>query len=349
MVLMVKNYVKRLLPSKLRILIKKEFKFYSAIREYYYDMDRYLTYSSTIGIFGKNKFEKLEARIMAHIHSIERALSLKETRIGFGKSLILSLLDLLNEYIKSGFDTNNRIFLLAISTINAYIKFHQEKNFNVDWVKEKVKKFERFVNQDNLSKVKGGYLNVSRDEIVEASKKDFRVFSSHRFSIRNFTEEEVDINIILEAIKIAQKYPSVCNRQPGQVHIIKDKNTLKKIIDWHNGVRGFDYLINTLLVVTSDLSCFFDINERYQHYIDGGIFLMSLLYGLHYVNLGACPLNNSVESIKDKEIREILNIKPWETIIAFVAVGHLPERFRVAISSRRNIEQIVSNSKKYEN
>lgn len=108
----------------------------------------------------------------------------------------------------------------------------------------------------------------------------------------------------------------------------------------HKGVSGIRN-INKLLVVTTDLDTFSGPGERNQCFIDGGIFLMSLVLSLSYVGLGSCILNWSVNFNKDILIRKLMKIGKSENIIAFVAVGHLPDKVKVALSIRRKVSEII--------
>lgn len=103
---------------------------------------------------------------------------------------------------------------------------------------------------------------------------------------------------------------------------------------WQPGNRGFGHLASRALVVTVDLQAFSGPGERNQAWVDGGMFAMSLLYALHSLGYGACPLAWSQRSSFDRQARAALGIPPNEVIIMMIAVGTLPERFRVAVSQR---------------
>ena len=69
---------------------------------------------------------------------------------------------------------------------------------------------------------------------------------------------------------------------------------------------------------------------------------MELLHGLHYEGLGACALNWSVNKKTDKKLREILDIRKMENIVAMVMVGHLPDELKVAVSQRKDLDDIIT-------
>jgi nitroreductase len=68
---------------------------------------------------------------------------------------------------------------------------------------------------------------------------------------------------------------------------------------------------------------------------------MSLIYALHSLNIGTCCLNWSVTYETDQALRRDAGIEDSETIIMMLAVGHLPDHFSVARSSRRKVEEIL--------
>ena len=82
------------------------------------------------------------------------------------------------------------------------------------------------------------------------------------------------------------------------------------------------------------MGLFGGIAERYQVYIDGGMYAMNLLYALHYNQIAACILNCSHTPEKDELLRNICGIKDSENFIAMIACGIPPERFKIAISRR---------------
>ncbi|KYW88462.1 hypothetical protein AUF42_00230 [Francisella hispaniensis FSC454] len=297
-------------------------------------MKRYLTYSAT---FVNKEPNQLLGKIIAHYHVIEKGLSYQEVRLGFAKDIVISLISMLKIYSNKNFDVFNNQYLTAISVVRKYIDLHEQKEFDITPIKSM---FERVKFSENSSK--GGSIQLTKNEINKKSKLDFKEMAFSRYSIREFTEEEVTLNVLEEAIRIAQKSPSVCNRQTVRVHIVLSKSTIQKYLIYQNGNRGFGFKINKLLIVTSDLNFFEGVNERNQSFIDGGIFSMSLLYALHYLGLGAVTLNWCTDRERDNEFRKVSKISNNENIILMIGVGNLPDRFKVPKSERKNLNEIVN-------
>jgi nitroreductase len=329
--------VKQLVPNKFKKVIRKSCILLKAVECYFWDIYRYLKFSTTLK--KPKTFEQFEARIIAHYHVIEKGLSLRNVRVGFGKGVIKSLLKLLENYVKLGYPVKKESFKAAIGVLKGYLSFNKINKQDIDDIETVFLNILKSVNIKN-GKL-GGVIELTKNEILRNAKKDFRSFVMSRYSIRNFSDKEIDINILIDAVKIAQKSPSVCNRQATKVYIVVTPYLIEKVLSLQNGSRGFGHLTNKLIVVTSDLQYFEGIRERNQPFIDAGIFSMSLLYALHYEGLGACPLNWCAKPDKDRKLRNLLKIKECETIMLIIAVGHLPDKLNITKSARKNINDIV--------
>lgn len=187
----------------------------------------------------------------------------------------------------------------------------------------------------------GGYLALDAESIRADARGDFASLARSRHSIRHFSDAPVDPALIQRAIEIAQKTPSVCNRQSWRVYCVREPDLKQRVAQLQGGNRGFGEQIDTLLIIASDLHSFFAINERNQAYVDGGLFSMSLMYALHYQGLGTCALNWSADVRKDRRLKKVAGIPDCMNIIMLMAVGQLPDTLRVARSVRRDCQTMV--------
>ncbi|MDJ0689642.1 MAG: nitroreductase family protein [Xenococcaceae cyanobacterium MO_188.B32] len=308
------------------------------LENYIYDIEKYITFSTTINT-RPNSFENLTNRITAYYHVIEKGLAFKDTRLGYGKEIVDILFKLLERYLNNGYPINNEQFISAIKTLESYCKYHNEHNYDIRIVQNKLEKYKPYI--QNFEQYGGGTKRVYKEQIIKDIQKDFEHLAYSRHSIRNFIEGEVDIELIKRAILIAQKSPSVCNRQSSRVYILKDEQAKKNALSCQNGNRGFGHLANKVLIVTSNLKAFYSIKERNQAFIDGGMFGMSLIYALHSLGLGTCTLNWSTTKEQDIKLRSLIAIKSEEVVIFMIAVGLLPESLDVPYSQRKNLEEII--------
>ena len=329
------NLFKRLFPWRIILWFKYQVNFIKASRSYLYDLFKYLKHSKVV--YSLNDKVKLQSSILLYTHVIEKGLSFKEIKPGFGKNTVHSLIDLLKDYKSKNYSLSDPVFLTGISSLSEYVEYHRNVDINLDKLKSDLSIL-CITDKD----IPGGTINLKKEEIHSAARKNFLELMNSRYSIRNYDNTPVEVSKIINAVKIAQKAPSSCNRQCSRVHIIEDKSCQKEVLKLQTGNRGFGNLIDKLLIITSDVRVFHGIHERNSGYIDGGIFTGCLVNALHFEGLGSCVLNWSVFPNKDKEIRRITKITDSEIIICIIAVGNIPEQFKVTKSVRYNTEDIVT-------
>jgi nitroreductase len=179
-----------------------------------------------------------------------------------------------------------------------------------------------------------GYRDLDRDEILRAAEIDFRQFCEMRSSVRRFTGAPVPEAVLREVVEIARMSPSVCNRSSGRAYFSNDRSVIDEAIRIQGGGRGFASDAGGVLVIVSDLRSFYSSKERYQCWIDGGLFAMTAAYAIHAAGYGACMLNWSKEPEADRRMRERFDIDDAHNIIMLIAVGCLPSKVRVAASPK---------------
>lgn len=327
-----KQMLKRVTPNALYRGLRFARRTPSLARASFYDFARYASNSSVINY--DDDEGKLQAIITATYHNIEKGLSLPSPRLGFGKENLAKLVGYIDEALRR---FGPRDYLtVPISVIEAYVCYHEDHGHDV----AALKNISARLREANAPAFAadwgcGGVVETSRDEIVEATRVVAPDFFDKRFSCRQFSSEPVTVEQIQLAVRVAQKSPAVCNRQSGKVHAFLNQADIREILALQGGARGFSDGVRALLCVTADLRNFHGVGERYQGWIDGGLFAMSLIYGLHMQAIGSCCLNWSKNGAQDKKMRALIGLPPHETIIMFVAAGHLPARMEVARSTRK--------------
>ena len=320
--------LRRRVVGRLRHMFQSELAKLHLWRNMRYDASRFLRYSGATKRGGDLEVEW--ARITRDYHKLEKGLALPAPREGFGADVVKRLVKLMSVYrVRFGDD---QVIDIASGAMHEHARFNGIDP-NRDPALAEVLAAARSVDV-------GGTFEVTREEIHAAARIDLSAFFSKRYSVRHFDPAPVDPGLIRRAVEMAQRAPSVCNRQSGRVHVLTSDVRKAQALRYQNGNRGFE-VIPVVLVITSDLRCFLEPSERYQAWIDGGLFAMSLNYALHSLGLGVCMLNWSVDASTDAAMRMANAIPEEESIIMMMAVGHLPERFRVAQSPRRPIEEIL--------
>lgn len=333
-----KSLIKKVAPKYL-INTYKSIKFKREIKnDFMYDYKRYIkNYASLL-----NTKESLQAFLIKEYHAIEKGLALRKPKPGFGELRISMLVDSLKLYInKYGADSTTNI---TLKTLKEYLEF--DKQFN-DKENNAISKIKSILSEFDIIATNfadlGGTRNVCKSDILSTVNFDFSAFVRSRYSTRDFTDVPVESDILLKAIDDARFTPSVCNRQAWKVYLVnhENKDLRDRFLNVQNGNKGFGDHISSLLIITGKLSSFFEY-ERNQVFVDGGMFAMSVLYSLHSNGLGTCCLNTSYTAERNEEFKKVMQMDEDCVPIMFIAVGNLKDNYKVAISQRKSLDEIVS-------
>ncbi|MEL7976403.1 polysaccharide pyruvyl transferase family protein [Isoptericola sp. F-RaC21] len=283
------------------------------------------------------------ARMIFHAHAIEKGLSRSNFRAGFGKIAVPGLAKEMNAWLSAGRSTEDPYLQSSAAVMKTYFERHVALKSDVSAFRQLFSGASQDL-IDNCTHTEGGVLPAGRTrEIVLETEDDERSFLDvvyGRRSVREFTSEPVSDAEVARAVQIAMQSPSVCNRQAARVHQFEDPDVIKSVLDIQGGFSGYA-MPPRLLLVTADLDAFLFAPERNQPFVDGGLFMMSLLLGLTQVGLGSCSLNTAMGSAKDAAIRKIIDVPDNEVFISFVAVGHYDQEVLVPRSKRTHVEDVL--------
>lgn len=320
-----KEFIKKILQKiRLRYLVKKDIIRFSK--------------NASFSIYDAS-YEQISARIIYNVHSIEKGLSrTHEFRPGFGKKALAALNDSLVVYTERGFSEDEFPYIEGRSIIIKYIEFHRERGESTTFLKQIIDpKF--FIKMNEFSSA--GVKEISINDKKNNYSKNFYELSQGRSSVRDFSGESIDINAVSRAIQNATKTPSVCNRQGWSVYLLQNKKKIEQLLEYQRGFKGYPKLPECVLTITVSNSTFLSPVERNEAFVDGGLFAMSVIYGLEYEGLAAVTLNAMMNSKDEKNIRNIVNINNSEQVILFIAVGQFKEKTIVPISNRKPIKEIL--------
>ncbi|MGX1191850.1 nitroreductase family protein [Metabacillus sp. SLBN-84] len=333
-----KNFIKKIISLKTRQKIKrlKVFILAQLIINFSIDLIKFIKYSSTFDT--KKTRESHEASLIFYYHKIEKGLSLPKPRPGFGKEHVFYLVGLLEDYVKKyGWDDVSKV---SLNTLNVYHDFNYRNNIEMKNLAERIRNLNAVLPTEGKL-LTGGVEELKKEDICRKFI-DFKDLVNSRYSIRNFADSEVSLEIIREAVEIAQKTPSVCNRQSARVHIYSDLKFKESVLNHQNGNAGFGDQASKIIIVTTKIESFNGAHERNQSYIDGGMYSMSLIYALHSLGVGTCPLNLSLNNSQEKNLKRVANISDKDALIMMIAVGNLPNSLKVAASHRRKAEEVIT-------
>lgn len=306
------------------------------------DKDHERQVTSHIESGGSDSISGARARMIFHAHAIEKGLSRDNIRPGFGRIAMPGLAREMNSWIEAGHDLNDAFFQSSAAVANSYFEYHANRSHDVT---EYSTLFSPRAMEliDNAELREGGVLAAQLERELppnEKAEQDFLDVIYQRRSVRQFTKEKVREEDIARAVQIAMQSPSVCNRQGVRVHQFDDPALIKSLVDIQGGFAGYK-MPPKLLLVSSDLDAMLFPEERNQPYVDGGLFMMSLLLGLTHVGLGSCSLNTAMGVKRDAEIRKIIDIPDSEVFISFVAVGHYDQDVLVPRSKRTGLDGVL--------
>jgi nitroreductase len=301
----------------------------------YYDVKLFCKYS-----FDKNKInskQNLIASLTKEYHIVEKGLALPFTRSEFGKEKIINIIKTAKKY-SANYGENDLIFSVK-SCLLEYYDFNKKNDVNLET--DFFRQITDFIGNVKISEY-GGTKIVTKNEILSATNIDFEKFVKTRSSIRDFDSTPLSIESIEKAISLARYTPSVCNRQSWRAHLYTNKEKVLEVLSFQNGHGGFKESIKGLLVITTDVSMFTQL-ESNQVFIDGGLFSMSVMYALHHQAIGSCPLNTCIPFVDEIKLKEKVGINSSERVIMMIAIGNLKQEYKVAISHRRNLEDIIKH------
>jgi nitroreductase len=279
------------------------------------------------------------ANLIKTYHVIEKGLSLQTPRPNFGRDVRERLFVYLTTYIhRWGHDQTTRI---ALNVLESYCQFSEACGFPMEVERDRMEQLQMHGDAAHGCEIAGGTVDLTSESAQRDGTTDFLRMAQARHSLRNFQDKAIDPALIRRAVEIATHAPSACNRQAWHVYAFSDPAKKQAIMQAQGGSRGFGESAATLLVVASDLRCFSGPNERHQAWVDGSLFSMSLLYALQYLGLGTCPLNCAFYPWEEEKFRKLTGIPRYEPLIMVIAIGHMPRQFKVTVSTRRSVDEVL--------
>lgn len=315
-------YIKKLIK---RLLFKD--KEYIIQKKYFFKFEKY----AFVDLKCKDE-KQFEASMIRWYHTIEKGLSYVNFRAGFGKDNVKILLEEMEEYSQK-YDISSFCYQTALSTLFEYIRKNKEHGYENKEIENRIN---NLPGTDNNC---GGAITFT---LKDPEYMNYEELVKNRHSIRHFSHIPLDIDIVKNAIFLAQYTPSACNRQGWKSYIVQDKFKMKQLLENQNGNRGFGQEFDKLIVITGDLRSFNHDREVFQVYIDGGMYAMRVLDSLYYHKIAACPLSAALTPTQENNARNILKIDDAEVFILYIGIGNYPKVCKTTKSERHkpNIEII---------
>lgn len=289
---------------------------------YRYDQTRYFAHSA----MEQQDAQTVAAQIRLLVHALEKGLSVQTPKADFGKEKVCRLLELMEQYKQAEQNPDPQALELAAAVIGTYAQHRLDKAEDVSFIPEELRK---------ESPLAGAQIYVRKPV------GDFAETANNRHSLRTFGEGAICVDTLVKAVHLAQTAPSACNRQATHVFACLDAEKNRKIMERHGGTRGFTQPA-AILAITGNLRLYQNEYERNTVFVDGGIFLMNLLYALDYHDLAACPIIWGAEPDNDRFLSDLLGIPEYHAIVSLVIVGNYPQKtVKIPCSSKRDTTTIL--------
>lgn len=284
---------------------------------------------------------QIAARLTFFTHQIEKGLSHRNFRYGFGHRPLQYLSELIPKYITANpHYENDVVYLSSISALHEYVARHDKYKEDVEYVRNL---FSSDLWQAIISTEQsyGGSITVAAISKENNITKTYSELAEGRHSIREYANTPVSFDELKPVFEEAMHSPSVCNRQPTRLHVILNHEIIMEALKIQGGFNGYS-APPALILVTADNRVFMSQQEHNEGYVDGGIFSMSLLLALEEHCFAACPLNTMFRRNADRATRKLLKIPDYENFVMYIAVGHFPESSLTCYSARKSCDQIIT-------
>ena len=293
---------------------------WNIIREAWYFLFTSLRYNASVRT--AQDPEKLCYLIVREAHTLEKGMSLRTPRPGFGYLKAQRLMERL-ELFATRYSYTPRIEN-ALSILAVYLKDYGDYP---DLKGRYARILALFGNPDVRSQA-GTMLSGERNV------SSFAGVLESRHSCRYFKQAPVPEALIEQALALARLTPSACNRQAWRTHVFEGKDC-HRLLAWQDGCHGFESEPTACILVTASRKAFLHY-EMYQAYVDGALYGMTLIYALESLGLATLPLSCGFHSWKLSGLSRF-DIPASEAPVMIVAFGYPEENMRVAVSSRKEI------------
>lgn len=295
-----------------------------------------LKYNASVNTDGD--MYKMQYTLLRENHVIEKGMSLRNPRKGFGQQKVAALLARLSVYVDKYGEADKHFLLYPLSTVASYIRYTKESGVEIPEIKQAFDALlKKAVVAENDLTLSAGVKEETKQYILEQCNGNFRDLLYSRHSMRYYAPEPPRKEIIDEALEMAQRTPSACNRQAWHTHVFMGEQS-HRLLKMQQGCNGFEDEIHCAVLVTADMKGFLAY-EPHQHYVDGGLYAMNLINAFHALGLGTIPLSCGFYHSKIELIKKTFGIPEHETPVVIVGVGELQDVFHVAESTRKSIEQ----------
>ena len=275
-------------------------------------------------------------RLRRNVHRIEKGLISRPRRANFATSYIGTTIDTFEAYLAKVDDPlDDPLAVWASDVLSEYFEVN-EPHPVVDAASEHF---------EQCNVVRGSQLGPSMPYLrpLGTPPVDFPSFlelTHRRRSVRWYSDEVVPRDLVDKAIAAAAQAPSACNRQPFAFRVFDDPGLAKEIALVPGGAAGFADSFTGVIVLVGDLSAFASERDRHLIYIDSSLAAMGFMLAAETLGFSTCPLNWPDVPGKERALRRLMKLEPFESPIMLIAYGFPDPDAPVASSMKRALSEL---------
>ena len=218
------------------------------------------------------------------------------------------------------------------------------------------------IDMDNF--IKYEFTKIPQDKLKANSIEFLKKMSSRR-TVREFSEEIIPEEVVLNLIRTAGTAPSGANKQPWFFYVVKSKDLKHSIrekaekIEKENYEKRFTDVMKTdlkklktdfrkpfleeapyLIIVCKEKYEIINGKKKKNYYVNEsiGIALGLLIAAIHYTGLVTVPYTPSPMNF----LREILKIPENLTPVIVLPIGYPKSETKVSLLDKKSLNKIIS-------
>lgn len=295
-------------------------------------------------LFRNREFSALyiESRMLVVAHSLEKGLSMREIKNGFGVKKANNLYYYIKKYMKYNPESCAFCLIESLGILKAYQTYQKNISFDLGDLNDSIDILFQNLSEkqkEKLADYRYGIENLRQGFFLKGKSNFYEIFIKSRRSARNYSDEPISEITIKKVIELANLSPTACNRQPTKVYVALGEENARKVGELL-GNKAFTQYAKNFAIITCDRA-YFAGDEHYQWYINGGIYLMSFVNSLHSYGIGSCIMQWFAFDKNEKKLKRLLGIKKSEAIIASVSLGYYPEELTCICAQRKSADETL--------
>ena len=145
----------------------------------------------------------------------------------------------------------------------------------------------------------------------------------HRISVRKYTDQPVEKEKIQAILKAAMQAPSAANQQPWEFVVLKDKETMLKVLEFHPYSTPLKTAACAIVVCMKKPTSDALVPYRIQ---DCAAATQNILLEAAHLGLGAVWMGVYPDETRVNGVRELIQAPAEITPFCIIAVGHPAEQ-----------------------